>query len=273
MVSDLDIYRFDLNGYIVLKGALSPDEVSALNAVLDGFPEMKPGDWHGHVHGHSYGDETSGLNLQQIYEAGEAFENLTDHPSWIEHIKLFVGGEGTFDNHHGPLFIDENFVNFRGPGEAIGIHSGGYPATQRGQYRYHGGRFMCGQVNVLMALTDIGPGDGGTMLIPASHKSNFQHPSYDEARMGPGRSVDRVEEAIEIFMEAGDALVFVDSLCHGSAKRVNEGTRRICVYRYGPSWGNFRHGYEPSEAFLDRLTPTRRQIVQPQKLILKPDRS
>jgi len=270
MVRDLDIYRFDLNGYIVLKGALSSDEVQALNAVLDDFPPMKPGDWHGNVHGHSYGDETSGLNLQQIYEAGEPFEHLIDHPSWIEHIKLFVGGEGTFDHHHGPLFIDENLVNFREPGEAIGIHSGGFPPIHRNQYRYHGGRFMCGQVNVLMALTDIGPGDGGTMLIPASHKSNFQYPGYNEARMGPGRSVDRVEDAIEVYMEAGDAIVFVDSLCHGSAKRAKEGTRRICVYRYGPSWGNFRHGYVPSEELLERLTVEQRRIVRPQKPIAKP---
>lgn len=129
---------------------------------------------------------------------------------------------------------------------------------------------MCGQVNVLMALTNIGLGDGGTMLIPASHKSNFQHPGYDQARMGPGRSVDMVEDAIEVHMNAGDVLVFVDSLCHGSAKRVNEGTRRICVYRYGPSWGNSRHGYQPSEELLDRLTPERRQMIQPQKLIPRP---
>lgn len=270
MVSDLDIYRFDLNGYIVLKGALSSDEVGAMNAVLDTFHRIEAGEWHGYVHGHSYGDVTSGLNLQQIYEAGDPFEQLIDHPSWFEHVKLFVGAAGTFDSHHGPLFIDENFVNFREPGEAIGIHSGGFPPIHRNQYRYHGGRFMCGQINVLMALTDIGPGDGGTMLIPASHKSNFQHPGYQEARMGPGRSVDMVEDAIEVYMAAGDALVFVDSICHGSAMRKNEGTRRICVYRYGPSWGNFRHGYQPSEELLERLTPERRQIVQPQRRIPRP---
>jgi len=28
-----------------------------------------------------------------------------------------------------------------------------------------------GTVNVLIAFTDIGPGDGGTMVIPGSHKS------------------------------------------------------------------------------------------------------
>ena len=165
------------------------------------------------------------------------------------------------------MFIDECLANFREPGEAIGLHSGGFPPINRNQFRYHGGRFMCGQVNVLMALTDIGPGDGGTMLIPGSHKSNFRYPFYDEQKMGKDRSVEGTVGAIEVYMKAGDVLVFVDRISHGSAMRVNTGTRRIAVYRYGPSWGNFRHGYQPSPELLERLTPQRRRIVQPQVLL------
>ena len=75
-----------------------------------------------------------------------------------------------------------------------------------------------------------------------------------------------IEGAIEIQMVAGDALVFVDGLCHGSAKRSNTGIRRIAVYRYGPSWGNFRHQYRPSKKLLKRLTPERRQMVAPYKM-------
>jgi hypothetical protein len=264
MVSDLDVYLFDLRGYLHLEGALSADEVKDLNACLDEIPTLEPDEWYGYVHAHAYGDVTSGVNYQQIYEAGEPFEKLIDHPSWFERVKLFVGGEGTFDYHHGPLFIDECLANFRAPGEAIGLHSGGFPPIQRNQFRYHGGRFMCGQVNILIALTDIGPGDGGTMLIPGSHKSNFKHPHYSQKSMGKDQSVDGTVGAIEVSMKAGDALLFVDGISHGSAKRVNEGIRRIAVYRYGPSWTNFRHGNQPSPELLERLTPERRKIVQPQ---------
>lgn len=267
MVSDLETYLFDLRGYVLLKGALSADEVSTLNATLDEIPRMEPGQWYGHVHAHSYGTK-DGLNLQQIYEGGEPFEALIDHPSWIDHVKHFVGGEGSFDYHHGPLFIDENFAHFRQPGEAIGLHSGGYPPIHRNQFRYHGGRFMCGQVNVLMALTDISTGDGGTMIIPGSHKSNFSHPHFDQYRMNSeGASVEGIEGAVEMHMEKGDAIVFVDGLSHGSAKRTNPGERRVVIYRYGPSWGNFRHGYQPSQELLARLTPERRKIVQPLELL------
>ena len=64
-------------------------------------------------------------------------------------------------------------------------------------------------------------------------------------------------------MQAGDALLFVDAICHGSAKRVNPGQRCVAIYRYGPSWGSFRHNYRPSPELLARLTPERRRIVAP----------
>jgi len=64
-------------------------------------------------------------------------------------------------------------------------------------------------------------------------------------------------------MDAGDALIFVDTICHGSARRTTQGNRRVVVFRYGPSWGFFRFGYRPSPELLARLTPSRRQIVWP----------
>ena len=115
MVTDLDIYRFDLRGYLEIPQALTSAEVAELNACLDAIPTLQPGEWYGYVHAHQYGSG-DGLNLQQIYEAGEPFERLIDHPSWFDKAMHFVGGEGTFDCAHGPLFIDENFANFRGPG-------------------------------------------------------------------------------------------------------------------------------------------------------------
>lgn len=81
---------------------------------------------------------------------------------------------------------------------------------------------------------------------------------------GETASVDGVEGAIRIDMDAGDVLLFVDALCHGSAERVNRGERRIIVFRYGPSWGTFRHGYRVSDELVARLTPERLQIVRPQ---------
>src|SRR5258706_4503686 len=227
MVTDMDIYLFDLRGYLLIEKALSKEEVTSLNKGIDATLPLKRGEWAGYVHGHAFSDN-DGLNLQQIYEGGEPFECLIDHPSWIDKVKHFVGGEGTFDYHPSPLFIDENFANLRGPGEAIGLHSGGHTGAKRTQFRYFNGHFMCGQINILMALTDIGPGDGATMVIPGSHKSHFPHPQLEEHAIGSDKqSVDGVLGAIEVQMKAGDVLLFVDALGHGSAERTNPGERRI----------------------------------------------
>ena len=33
--------------------------------------------------------------------------------------------------------------------------------------------------------------------------------------------------SFEVYLDAGDALLFVDSLCHGSAKRTNKGEEEL----------------------------------------------
>lgn len=261
---------FDLQGYLVLNNAVTLEHVQQMNQIIDRYmsmtPPLKHGEWVGAVLAHTY-TGYEGMNLQQIYEAGEPFERLIDHPSWIDKVKHFVGGQKDFDAHHGPLFIDECFASIRGPGDFIGLHSGGERRVKRCQFRYHNGQFHCGQINILLALTDIGPGDGGTMVIPGSHKSNLPHYQLQEKQMKleGGVSVEGTEGAIEVHLNRGDALLFVDAICHGSALRRNPGQRRITVYRYGPSWGNFRHAVYPSDELMARLTPQRAQIVLPQR--------
>ena len=63
--SDMEIYLFDLGGYLRLPKALNENEVSVLNRALDSMPSLQPGDWSGYVHGHSY-RTSDGINYQQI---------------------------------------------------------------------------------------------------------------------------------------------------------------------------------------------------------------
>lgn len=258
MPTELEDYLFDLRGFLILKGAIAPDHVAELNGVIDELLPIEPGEWRGHLHrGGGRGRNKDHNNeenyfVQNIYEAGEPFERLIDHPSWIAYVDRYVGGDDG-------LFIDEAAISLRGPGQALPLHSGAHKRRIRTQFRYHDGFFRCGQINVLMALTDIEQGDGPTMVIPGSHKSNLLHPSFNE---GP-KSLDDVPGAVEVHLDAGDVLLFVDCLAHGASRRTNPGIRRICLYRYGPHWGNNRFGFEVSEELLERLTPERRKIIQP----------
>ena len=118
-------------------------------------------------------------------------------------------------------------------------------------------------LSLLVPLTDVGAGDGATIIVPGSHKSDFPHPLQKlngGIRQEPGGII---EDAVEIHLKAGDALLFNDALCHGSAQRTNPGQRRMFVLRYVPSLLGHRFGYVPSDELLARLTPERRDILQP----------
>jgi hypothetical protein len=260
-LTEVEEYMFDLHGYLLIKGALRAGQVKELNAIVDTYEDMKPGEWRGwvcrsaQVPGHKH--------LHQVFEMGKPFEELINHPAWIKRVNRFVGGDDG-------LFIDESFIDIRNKGGTIRPHSGAHKRRIRTQFRYHNGEFRCGEINILLALTEIGPGDGATMVVPGSHKSNLIHPAFQ--RMEIHKKGDRswekqglggFEGAIEVHCEAGDALLFVDCMAHGAAVRRKEGQRRIAVIRYGPHWGGDRYGYQPSPELIARLTPERRQIVQP----------
>lgn len=253
-------FSFDLNGYLLLRNAIEPELLAELNTAFDRFPDLASGEWWGNVQrldnaGHA------GVELQNIVEAGAPFEALIDHPAWIARVARYCGEQGTYVEG---LFIDECFASIRRTGGFFPLHSGGQDGVVRNQFRYVNGQFRCAQVNILLALTDIGPGDGATRVLPGSHKSNIPHPifarSFDERRE---EDDEAVEGAIEVHLRAGDALLFVDAIAHGAARRTNPGDRRVVIYRYGPSWGTTRHGFRYSDELLARLTPARRRILQP----------
>lgn len=257
---DLNDFLFDLRGYLILQNAVDATHVAELNAAFDTFPAIGFGDWWGNVqrldnNGHA------GLELQNIVEAGKPFERLIDHPSWIDRLRRYCGEQGTYVDG---LFLDECFASVRRSGGYFPMHSGGQDGIVRNQYRFVNGRFRCGQVNILLALTDIGPGDGGTRILPGSHKSNIAHPVFSTPWDERVKADDeQVEGSIEVNMKAGDALMFVDALSHGATKRINAGERRVVIFRYGPSWGNTRYGYRYSDELLARVTPAQRSILQP----------
>ena len=200
-------FLFDLRGYLLLEQALSLEQVAALNGAIDVLPPLEPQQWHGHVHRNDYA-EAWGYNLQNIIEGGQPFEELIDHPGFLPWVQRYAGHDG--------LYIDEALVTIRRPGQGVSLHSGGHKRRVRTQYRVATGgsdgvselEWRVGQLNVMVALTDVQPGDGGTMLIPGSHKSNLLNPGFTpEGReaLGAGHDMSNVPAAVEIFMKAGCA--------------------------------------------------------------------
>ena len=255
---DVQDYLFDLRGYLIIKNAISPELVDRLNQAIEPYLDLEYLQWRGNVQRFD-NNGNAGIELQNIVEGGQPFEELIDHPAWCERLLRYCGEKGSYVEG---LFIDECFASIRRSGGYFPFHTGGEDGVMRGQYRFVNGFFRVGQVNMLLALSDIGPGDGGTMIIPGSHKANMIHPQV-KAGWDETQKIDQIEGAMEVHLNRGDALLFTDTLSHGASTRTNPGERRVVIYRYGPRWGSTRYGYQYSQALLDRLTPERRKILQP----------
>jgi ectoine hydroxylase-related dioxygenase (phytanoyl-CoA dioxygenase family) len=256
--SALDDFLFDLKGYVIIKRAVDRGLLDRLNAAFDAFPDLDVGQWWGNAQRRDYTKDT-GFELHNVVECGGPFEELIDHPGWINYLRRYCGEH---DSYVEGLFIDECIASIRRSGGHHPVHSGGYRGALRGAYHYANGVWRCGQCNVILAVTDVGPGDGPTMVVPGSHKSNFPHPLKGDYMKGD--RMDDLPGAIPVHLEAGDAVLFVDGLMHGGSSRTNTaGERRVTIYRYGPLWGATRYGYQYSQALLERLTPERRKILQP----------
>ncbi len=250
---------FDLNGFLVIRNAVEPALVTEVNAAIDNLPPLDYGQWLGNAQRRDYNLDT-GLEIHNAVELGGPFETLIDHPGYVKHARRYCGEAQSYIEG---LFIDECILSVRKSGGHHPVHSGGYQGALRGIYHYSHGEFRCGQCNIIIAWDDIGPGDGATMVIPGSHKSNLPHPGA--GNYNKGDRMDHLEGAVPVYLNKGDAVLFVDGLMHGGSSRTNLGERRVTIFRYGPQWAGTRFGYEYSQALLDRLTPERRKILQPVK--------
>ncbi len=275
MTTDVRDYLFDLHGYLRIEQAVAPDDIDEMNRWADAHREYidrpwedgveanRRGRWIGAVHTHTYNVE-NGVNFQNIIAAGPVFEKLIDHPSWIDLAKRYIGSAVN------DLSIHENFMTVRGQGGFIHIHCGGHVPLSYLTFRQNNtGDWMVGQINVLIALTDIGPGDGPTVLVPGSHKSAEPHPRLEQDGKGlvydgvTGEAAGTAFGVQEMYLEKGDALFFTDAITHGSAERTNPGERRTVIFRYSPRYVRERFNYRQTPEFLAGLTHERRQIVQP----------
>lgn len=263
-------YLFDLRGYLILDNTLTPAQLLTINQWIDAQPKVGMGEWIGHIETHTYSG-SEGINYQNIVEGGRVFEEIIANPAWITLVRQFI-----CNGYTAQLSLHEAFLNVRGASDYIGLHSGGHTALPYMNTRHHTGIWNVGQINVLTALTDIGPGDGATVVIPGSHKSHTIHPHLAESPHKGYRSDVAAGEAmatVEVHLKAGQSVFFTDAICHGSAARTNPGQRRTLVYRYSPEHIRARFNYVPSPELLARLTPEARAIVQPMPPRMRPGRT
>jgi ectoine hydroxylase-related dioxygenase (phytanoyl-CoA dioxygenase family) len=240
MISTDQQFLFDNQGYLHLRGALSAEEV---HEYLTWVEQAAQTDIH------ALNEDSASLANQlnrpvsRIIDADLRFARFLDHPQIEPYLATFLGAE----YRH----ID-NDLYFTHPGYRGGDWHRGVQPHVNGHVVQ--GQFCCPMIKVFFCLTDVGPEQGAFVVIPGSHKSNFQ---IDEKRLDlPGQHIfDTVQ--------AGDCILFNEALIHTGRPNPSEKTRKTIIMNFGRSDAGPWPGYAPKAATLAAISDRQRQILTP----------
>ena len=221
MISREEMFKFDLEGYLVVKNVLATEEVAVMNRISD---EMFTDEY----------DESFIRPRMRVSKWAAPFLGLIDHPPALPYLVEFLG----------PKFrIDHDYNMFMIKGSKHGrIHGG--PAHVTGQegdhwYQCYNGVIRNGLTVFTYCLTPARPGDGGFICVPGSHKSNFVMDIPEEVR-GQQRDADYI---VQPPVDAGDLIIFTEALVHGTRAWTADHERRSVLYKYSPGHSSWNQSY------------------------------
>ena len=99
------------------------------------------------------------------------------------------------------------------------------------RYEVRQGRIYCDDFVVFPYLDDVLPGDGGLLVVPGSHKSEFDRPPQ---LFNQGRIEGEVPlGVVNITPAAGDVVIMPECVTHGVLPwRAADRQRRVLTLRY-----------------------------------------
>lgn len=258
-MTDDQKFVFDLTGYLVVKDALTSDEVGRCNEAveqhMDGLVVANP------ERVLSEESKTLAGPAKQYYLDKclewerpwcEPFREILVNPHIESCLNVILQKGYRLDGSGATLVVADSGA------EGLVLHGGGAEAPTSMAYFCKNGIFYCGMTVVEVMLADEGPGDGGLAVIPGSHKANF--PSPREIKLCDGYQ----EHITEVHAKAGDAVIFLETTIHGALAWKGQHQRRTLLFRFNPGFANY-HGlpYELSTPdYIADMTEEQRAVMK-----------
>lgn len=238
-------FIFDLEGYIVIKNVLTESEVAQMNEEADKvFP--------------ANGDDSAIRRTSNISQWGPSFQALMDHPNVMPYLLELLGPKVRID-HDYCIFMTEG-------GRAGRLHGGETDREADHWYKYRDGVMRNGLTVCTFFLTHADEGDGGFACIPGSHKSNFVDNLPEDVQ-----HYERVPHYVrQPAVEAGDALIFTESLIHGTMPWTAKHERRALLFKYSPGHSAWSQNYYKPEDY-PALTEQQQRLIAPPSIGSRPD--
>lgn len=203
----------DLNeyGYAIVKDALSPDQLQRLRTRLDEQAEAERerglADRDQGVPG---SEDQPNQRVWSLFNKGDVFLDLLNHPVLDDVVTPLLGEHA---------LLSTFAANIANPGgRPMILH------TDQGMVRPPLKAFPIG-LNVFFFLDDFSKANGGTRVLPGSHKPGI-------APM----NIFSTEETIAAEGPAGSALLFESRLWHGTGANTTSHPRRAIIVYFVRSW-------------------------------------
>lgn len=261
-------YHFDLYGYVIVPNTLSAAEceglIDALRRLRDELRAVNAGRPAGEkkraVKGAFFEtDLPHHAFMANFYEYDDRFLNYACHPLLVGMAEEVMGCEARITELNGHL-------NTRAPGPIdphpkYGFHAG---AEITSDSHVEQGLYHCNFVKTLTTLVDLGPDDGGTVVIAGSHKLATDRDAIYKLAY-EDRSLIH-----QFIAPAGSTLLFAETLIHATGQLRSDIERAIIITGYGPPlfprWDLYGDeaavGQPPfSEAFMQRIPPALRTLM------------
>ncbi|HIB88202.1 TPA: hypothetical protein EYO57_13550 [Candidatus Poribacteria bacterium] len=227
-------YAFDVAGYLHVPGALKSEEVEELNQALDGMKKS---------------EGMLGWPVPQR----EPFRDLLVHPKLVWYLNQIVGHGFRLDQAPQLLGYQEGEVGDK-------LVGGDEPRNPSRAYYQQNGRRSSQGIKVIWALEDVVEGDGGLVMVQASHKSNVETPP--DLVTG----VDEMGLVKQLELKAGDLFLLAESVLQG-VRPWNGDSKRLLTYWYAGRAAIQSNGPGP-EAQIESLVEWAKEAAPEQKSVM-----
>ena len=247
-------YQLDVYGYVVIENTLTQDETGSLLETIQRLKRefIATGDIaNATVRGCTAKYRPHHTHFAHVLETDPAVLDYVTHPRLVGMAEELVGGTVRLEE-------SEAIINSRNPDADAGgpptyrFHTGTRP--EFGTY-FENGLYHCNFVKTLTNLTELGPDDGGTVVVAGSHK--VQRPEEEIVACAfEDRSLIH-----QVIAPAGSTLLFGEALVHATGHVRSDRERVITIAGYTPPMFQAWNGQEPSPGFVERTPEAQRPLT------------
>lgn len=247
--------QWTTEGYLKLKGVLSPDEVDFFVSEVDRIrqiPGFEPYREKGTPIGHykwlphaSDLDSDAFMDRRDLLPYGKHFVDLMDRPSVFDLITDIMGP-------YIMLSMTQAVVRPADPEFPGYTHTDGGEALRR----IRPSESSCPiAMKAMYILTDVSEPDSGNFTIfPGSHHRPFPYYRRDDPVMphSPGSK--------QIMAEPGDVILFPHAMWHGPCRNLSGRSRKVLLYNYCQLFVR-QYDFEYTKSVPEGATPRQRRLL------------